>query len=261
MDMKTARLMLGAAFLVAGSAYGQVYKCTDATGRIVFSDRGCNTSQQGGVVQKRTTDQQRMQADTDAYIAENEKIMRRQREGEQQAAKDAFYAEEHARQASHAQSVANNHERGQRRQQASATSSLGNPNGVGGRGMTAAQREAALASANTPEQRKELLREATTVQPGARGITASQRSAAHRLAETGNDKPIPVDREVMRRAANPPAAARPSPSPAPSQIVSCDPTGCLDNSGNRMNNAAGGNFTRSDGKFCTRINANQVICN
>ena len=120
--------------------------------------------------------------------------------------------------------------------------------------MTAAQREAALASANTPEQRKELLREATTVQPGARGITASQRSAAHRLAETDNDKPIPVDRDVMRRAANPPATA-------PSQIVSCDPTGCLDNSGNRMNNAAGGNFNRSDGKFCTRINASQVICN
>lgn len=46
----------------------------------------------------------------------------------------------------------------------------------------------------------------------------------------------------------------------PSQVVNCDPAGCWDTSGRRLSNAAGGNFHRSDGKFCTRAGPN-VICN
>lgn len=45
----------------------------------------------------------------------------------------------------------------------------------------------------------------------------------------------------------------------PAQIVNCDPAGCWDTTGRRLNNAAGGNFHRSDGKFCTGAGPN-VIC-
>ena len=255
--MKTAHLLLACSLFAAGATQAQVFKCKDAAGRVIFSDRGCDNSQTGGVVQQRTTEQQRMQADYDAYVANNEKLMRRQREQDQQAAKDAFYAEEHARQAAHAQGVANDYDRSRRQQRASVQSTLGSPNGVGGRGMTAAQREAALAGATTQRERDALMDEATTVHPGARGLTAAQRSAARRLATTDSDKPIPADPEVMRRAMNPPAP----PPNTPSQIVSCDAGGCMDTNGNRLNNAGGGNFTRTDGKFCQRISPNQVICN
>ena len=255
--MNTARSLLVCGLLAAGAAQAQVFKCTDATGRIIFTDHGCTNSQTGGVVQKRTTERQRMQADWDAYVANNEKLLRREREQEQEAAKAAFYAEEHARQAAQAQSMANDYDRSQRQQRASVQSTLGKPNGVGGRGMTAAQREAALARATTQRERDALLDEATTVHPGSNGLTAAQRSAANRLINTDAGKPIPADPEVMRRAMNPPLPA----VNTPSQIASCDPGGCMDTNGNRLNNAGGGNFTSTDGKFCTRIGPNQVICN
>lgn len=47
---------------------------------------------------------------------------------------------------------------------------------------------------------------------------------------------------------------------APGQVVNCDQAGCWDTNGRRLNNAADGNFHRSDGKFCTRAGPN-VICN
>ena len=48
--------------------------------------------------------------------------------------------------------------------------------------------------------------------------------------------------------------------PQPAQLTSCDPAGCWDTTGTRYNRAAGGNFFRSDGKFCTSSGA-QLICN
>lgn len=58
------------------------------------------------------------------------------------------------------------------------------------------------------------------------------------------------------------AARRSAPgqSEGPTQLVGCDGAGCWDTSGNRYNNAAGGNFTRSDGKFCVR-GGSTVQCN
>lgn len=190
--MKTARWLLACGLLAAGAAQAQVYKCTDSSGHVVFSDRGCTNSQSGGVVQKRTTERQRMQADWDAYVANNEKLMRREREQEQEAAKAAFYAEEHARQA---------------------------------------------AAANNAHS------EYTSKQQKQRDSVRSRFDPPKTLAERG----LP---------------SRPAPPPnTPSQIVSCDGGGCMDTNGNRLNNAGGGNFTSTDGKFCQRINPNQVICN
>lgn len=53
--------------------------------------------------------------------------------------------------------------------------------------------------------------------------------------------------------------SRPASRP-PGVMTNCDSAGCWDSNGMRYNNAAGGNFTRSDGKFCTRAGTN-VICN
>lgn len=248
--MKAIHLLLASTVFTFVAAHAQVYKCKDAAGRIVFSDRGCDSNQTGARVQEKTTQQQRMQADWDAYVANNEKIMRRQRESERQAAKDAFYAEEHARQAAQARDVSNSYERAQRQQRASVQSTQGSPNSAGGRGMTIAQREAALASASTKRERDALIDEANTVHPGARGLTASQRSASKRLIETDLDKPIPADKEMLRRASN-----------TPTTLVGCSPGGCSDTNGNWLNSAGGGNFTSSDGRFCARISSNQVMCN
>ena len=50
-----------------------------------------------------------------------------------------------------------------------------------------------------------------------------------------------------------------SSTPQPTQLTNCDPAGCWDTTGTRYNRAAGGNFFRSDGKFCTGAGA-QLIC-
>lgn len=47
---------------------------------------------------------------------------------------------------------------------------------------------------------------------------------------------------------------------APGRLTNCDGAGCWDTGGNRYNSAAGGNFYRSDGKFCMRVGPN-LTCN
>jgi hypothetical protein len=74
-------------------------------------------------------------------------------------------------------------------------------------------------------------------------------------------------RAVQDRAtAQPPRGQRRPAQPipgttGPSRLVNCDGAGCWDTNGQRHNNAAGGNFHRSDGKFCQPIGGGQVICN
>lgn len=79
-----------------------------------------------------------------------------------------------------------------------------------------------------------------------------QRQEALRKAPTQQEL-----RELKRR--NRPSAPIPMPPEPPSIITSCDPGGCWDTQGRRFNSAGGGNFHRSDGKFCTRAGPN-VIC-
>ena len=47
-------------------------------------------------------------------------------------------------------------------------------------------------------------------------------------------------------------SAPPQPS-TPSVITGCDSAGCMDTSGHRYHNDGGGNFVRSDGKFCINL--------
>ena len=68
-------------------------------------------------------------------------------------------------------------------------------------------------------------------------------------------KPLSQEPRKKRRA----EAPMPMHQAPPAQIVNCDPAGCWDTAGRRLNNAAGGNFFRSDGRFCTN-NGTAVIC-
>ena len=103
----------------------------------------------------------------------------------------------------------------------------------------------------------------------ARGKPPGPTSSAVRSAELGVDSACNTDLAATRARTEPKSMQYPSlenrspqaPLPAsPAQVVNCDPGGCWDTNGRRLNNAAGGNFHRSDGKFCTRAGPN-LICN
>lgn len=100
----------------------------------------------------------------------------------------------------------------------------------------------------------------------ARGKPAGPALSAMKSAELAVDAACQTNMAGTRArtdGAYAPPPQRPAPPPAPetpSLVVNCDPAGCWDTSGRRLNNAAGGNFFRSDGKFCTRAGPN-VVCN
>ena len=230
---------------VVASHAQTVYRCNNA-GQTTYSDKPCTKG-----------NEQRFTAKPNTLNASDgrEQVRRELWRNEQER---AYWAEQHARQReaaqlaiqSQADAKAEQHRKDLLRE---ATTRL-----PGAHGLTRNQREAAAALARTPEERRAVMREATIVMPGARGLTASQRDTARRLTEVEHGRPLPAP------AAPPPSYTSPSaaldtPEP-PGLVVNCDGAGCWDTSGRRLNNAAGGNFTRSDGKFCTRAGPN-VICN
>ncbi|RYG08797.1 MAG: hypothetical protein EON92_15885 [Burkholderiales bacterium] len=83
--------------------------------------------------------------------------------------------------------------------------------------------------------------------PNARIDAQSERNMQRRMAE--------LDASERMREERDDRAAR-----APTHLVNCNGAGCWDTQGTRYNRAAGGNFHRSDGKFCTRAGPN-VMCN
>lgn len=103
----------------------------------------------------------------------------------------------------------------------------------------------------------------------SRGKPPGPTSSAVRSAELGVDSACNTDlaatraRTASRNTQQPSSGNGPAQAPIPAppaQVVNCDPAGCWDTNGQRLNNAAGGNFHRSDGKFCTRAGPN-LICN
>ena len=97
----------------------------------------------------------------------------------------------------------------------------------------------------------ELRRQAWEMEDAQRRASEEQKQhqAAMRKALT---PPDPREQRRRSRSHNPPEPL--------TQIVNCDPAGCWDTAGRRLNNAAGGNFYRSDGKFCTGAAGPNVIC-
>ncbi|WP_431106594.1 DUF4124 domain-containing protein [Variovorax paradoxus] len=95
----------------------------------------------------------------------------------------------------------------------------------------------------------------------ARGNHPGPSGSAVRSAELKVDAACGTNLAASRTASSNarPAGSAPSPVPEPpAQIVTCDPAGCWDTAGRRYNNAAGGNFSRSDGAFCTRAGPNAI---
>lgn len=248
-------LLVAAAFMAPLTGSAQVFKCKNAQGQAIYSDKACSTTQTGGLLERRRTFEEKMQEREQAYAAQVSKEERRALE----AAREDAAAERRAmwmamqpqapRHKGYAERLAERN--------AGVRSNLSGSQ-PSGSGLTRAQREQALSQANTPQARRELMREATTVMPGAQELTAAQRDAAQRLVTAKPGQPIPPSSLPPQQYSAPPPS---TPSPEePQLVVNCDPAGCWDTTGRRLNSAGGGGFHRSDGKFCTRAGPN-VFCN
>lgn len=130
----------------------------------------------------------------------------------------------------------------------------------GAHGLTRGQRELAAKLARTQEERDLLMREATTPIPGSKGgLTASQLDTAYRMNAVNKGEPLPPS--TLPPPVDPkPVIPEPVIPEPPSLIVNCDPAGCFDTSGRRLEDTGGGTFHRNDGKACIQAGPN-VICN
>jgi hypothetical protein len=96
----------------------------------------------------------------------------------------------------------------------------------------------------------------TRVDPADRERARQRAEEIHMRA--GGDA-VREDVTATRQAEQARSAARRAAAQNQGQLVNCDPNGCWDTNGVRYDRAGGGNFTRSDGKFCTPI-AGGVNC-
>lgn len=221
-SLRTAAAL--AALLAASAASAQVFKCQDAAGKTIYSDAPCSTSQTGQQLERRRTFEEKMQERQQAHEAQMAKEERRAREEGRERAEAERRATAAAAQPKappdkgYAERLAERN--------AGVRSTLTGPGAVK-RGMTGAERELALSRAETPQERAELLREATTVMPGAQGLTDSQVDAAQRLRAAKPGEPIPASSLPPRRKSTP----MPAPPPAPSVITHCGGGICHDNLG------------------------------
>ena len=120
--------------LVSTTAIGQVYKCKDASGRVTYSNMGCQTSHSGQAIMRERTFQEKMREREDAYDAEMLKQERRRIKAEQQAIENAEFAQEHAQQAAAASAGSSYSQRLQQRN-AAVSSNLGRPKTRAERGL------------------------------------------------------------------------------------------------------------------------------
>ena len=226
-----------------------VYRCTEG-GKTVYSDRACSNSAGAKRVNTNanTIDRTegRAQEERDAWRLEQQRANERE-----------YWAQEHQRQSDVNQAAAATvyDEAAHKKAFHQATTVLPGSKG----GLTRGQRELAASLARTPQERAKVMLEATTVMRGAHGLTRSQVDTIRRLNEANAGRPTPPPTEWE----DPPPHNTPTPEipGVPTQITSCDGAGCWDTAGRRHNNAAGGNFHRSDGKFCIPVGGPNVQCN
>lgn len=70
----------------AASASAQVHRCKDAAGRLIFSDKACDSGQSGELVQRKRTREEILREREQAFYAENRKQARRAAEQEREFA-------------------------------------------------------------------------------------------------------------------------------------------------------------------------------
>jgi hypothetical protein len=218
-----------------------VYRCTGA-GQITYSDRPCSNETQARRINAKPNS-----LDTSEEIAHTKRQQWQQEREREYEATERQRLRDDAQNAQNAQTD-QRYENERKELLRDAKTPLPGSQG----GLTRSQREAAIGLSRTENERNELMRVATTVMSGAHGLTASQRDAASRLSAANRGLPMP-----------PPARIDDTHSPTspeqPSLVVNCDPVGCWDTNGRRLIRAGGGNFTRSDGRFCTSAGPN-VVC-
>ena len=215
-------VLLVVAALTGTTALAQVYKCKDAHGRMVYSDTGCSAGQSGNLLQRQRSNEERWLAREEALNAQRDKEERKARE----LAKERIAIENQAI-ASAMQPQAPAHKGYAERlaERNAGVRSTVSGSSSASRGMTRSQREYALSQADTPQARREALREATTPLPGAHGLTSSQMDAAQRIYSAKPGQPIPPSTLSPKKP-------MPAPPPAsPSVLTHCTGGICQDNLG------------------------------
>ena len=256
-------LLVAAAFMAPLTGSAQVFKCKNAQGQVIYSDKACSTTQPGGLLERRRTFEEKMQEREQAYAAQVSKEERRALE----AAREDAAAERRAMRMA-MQPQAPRHKGYAERlaeRNAGVRSNLSGSQ-PSGRGLTRAQREQALSQADTPQARSELMREATTVVPGAQGLTAAQRDAARRLATAKHGQPLPPSAlPPEQHDTNPRSTVTPPPqAQTPSAITHCAGGFCHDNLGTPYSRSADGRFMHNSGtgQTCSvAANGRSMICN
>ncbi len=71
------------AFALTSPAHGQVFRCKDATGKLNFSDRPCDSGQSGALIQRKRSQESIQQEQMQAVEAQFQKEMRRSMEAPQ----------------------------------------------------------------------------------------------------------------------------------------------------------------------------------
>ena len=211
---------LAVAALVS-NAEAQVFRCLDRTGNPIFSDKQCAANQSGGQILRKRSQREIYDERMQAGEAENRKQARR-------LAEMPIQADAPSPGAAYAP--------------VSAPSTR-----LNSWGCTNAQRSYKITAGAKHKFAKS-------------HAEAVEKERANVTRECGVDLYPPQPAAAPAARNMPPPAPPPPPPMPPGQVVNCDPAGCWDTNGNRLTNAAGGNFHRSDGKFCTRAGPN-VVCN
>lgn len=235
----------------APAAHAQVFKCKDAQGRVMYSDTGCTSLQQGHLIERERSMEEKHRERAQAYRAQQDKqalqLREREREMREQEDRAMRAAAEPAapRHKGYAERLA------ERNANVQSTIHRNPPPGGIPLGMSRREREAALARANTQQERDEAYREATTVIPGLPGLTAHQADVAQRLRQAKLGEPIPPS--------NLPPAERRRPvddepiKKGPSQITHCAGGICHDTRGDTfMKHGNSSIMTSTEGKPCFR---------
>ena len=213
-------LLVAAAFMASGAASAQVFKCKGAGGKTVYSDAPCQDGTPGAVVNTRGNV---AESDATRAAARGEFDDPVQRSVQPQR---GAYAPAPTQQAKPIDQIAcknANRDLDLAKSKMSLEISRGKPPGP----MLSAVKSAEL---------------------GVDAACGTSAAATRARSEPRNNQQF-----------SPHSTPQTTPE-SPGQVVNCDPAGCWDTNGRRLNNAAGGNFHRSDGKFCTPAGTS-VICN
>ena len=238
MNAKKLTLAIFAGLALSATAHAGVYKCKDAAGKIVYSDNACGQDKQEVLnLRGNTVQAERVQRPTSANSQKSHqsapvggKCPSAQEIKNLETSASSVTLEQEAREFMQAEI----------RRARACSKEGGNYNADDWKRI----QEAQSAQNNVNSESREAARASAE---GRHAASASDREQERMRT----DKLIQEQRNAQRQRQ---AVVQSS------QLVNCDRAGCWSTDGQRYNNAAGGNFNRSDGAFCVR-NGPTVTCN